>query len=291
MARTAKTEMMDVISYSFELKTRRIYFGKAPAYTASDDELTDFSEHSVDLAIKLLHRMEDMYKSKPIEIHVNSPGGDFYQFLRLADAIQCLTCQVIFVGSGLVASSAAYLMSVCDVRRLHKSTTVMLHEVRSGSTDGSSTDMSIDGDEVKRLRDLGINILVSNSRMSKEFWGTVCQRDLHLTPKECIELGIADEIIEYKKRGNLRKKRSNLLSREIDGKVAERIVKKLYSRVGLGNFPNVIVETRKPEPTDDNIVVDISPVPEFSESSHETSRKPLNISKVEENGEDSGKDD
>lgn len=252
----ATTELTDNLAYGVDLKNRRIYFG-VNLDMGDVSESTDFCASSVEMAVRAMHRMASEAPNKPIELHMSSYGGDTYAMLRLHDEILACPCQVKFFGSGPVMSSASFIMSVCDERNLQPNTVVMVHELSSGGG-GKHTDIKIDAAENMRLMNQLCSIYEANSRMPKEFWLDICQRDVYLTAGEAVSLGLADKIIEPKKRGNLRKARQAAMKKEVDAKEMKDLVKSLYDRTNRTRIPKIEFNDIKKEPADPHLFVDDS---------------------------------
>lgn len=249
------TELTDNLAYGVDIKNRRIYFG-INLDSAEPSESTDFSTASVEYAIRALHRMAKDAPGKPIELHMSSYGGDTYAMLRLHDEILACPCQIKFFGGGAIMSSATFIMAACDERYLYPNATVMVHEL-STSSDGRHTDIKIDAAENNRLMNQLCSIYEANSRMPKEFWMDIAQRDVYLSSNEAIKLGLADKIIEPKKRGNLRKIRQAAMRKEVDEKDMKNLVRSLYERTNRTRIPKLEMNEIKKEAVDPHIMVDI----------------------------------
>jgi hypothetical protein len=151
-------------------------------------------------------------------------------------------CQIKFFGSGEIASAAVYIMAVCDERWLSPNSCILVHDSPSGgysSTPNKLSDAYIDVAEARRLQDVCDNILANNTRMPLNFWTEISKRDAYLTAEEAILLGLADKIIEPKKRGTLRKTRLANLNAQIDKKELSRLIKSLYKRTQKGTLSHV----------------------------------------------------
>ena len=249
-----KIELDELLAYGVDLKNRRIYFG-SPLDGINDESIGDFTQASVELAVRALHKLSSDASGKPIELYVNSYGGSPYDMLRLYDEILACPCQVKFIGSGVVMSAATWIMAACDERLLHPNTTVMVHDGSDGF-EGKHTDAQIQAAEMRRLQDLLYDIYASNSRMPREFWQDVCQRDLYLTAQEAVMLGLADKIVEVKKRGNLRKVRQANLKKNPPNKDMRYLVQGLYARINKVKIPKIELNTPVKEPTDPHLVVE-----------------------------------
>lgn len=254
------TELTDNLAYGVDLKNRRIYFG-VNLDTADADDSTSFTLSSVEMAVRAMHRMATEAPNKPIELHMSSYGGDTYAMLRLHDEILACPCQVKFFGSGPIMSSASFIMSICDERNLHPNTVVMVHELSSGGG-GKHTDIKIDAAENNRLMNQLCSIYEANSRMPLEFWLDITQRDVYLTASEAVSLGLADRILEPKKRGNLRKARQAAMRKEIDEKDMKNLVKSIYERTNRTRIPKLEMNEVKKEAADPHLFVDESKTPD-----------------------------
>ena len=251
-----KSDLTDSLIYGIDLKARRIYFGIA--LDLGDESPSDFSPASIEMAVRSLHKMAQDAPGKPIEIHMNSYGGDPYAMLRLYDEILSCPCQIKFYGGGAIMSAATWILVVCDERYLHPHATVMVHDGWAGS-EGKHTDMQVWAAEEKRLQDLLYDIYTSNTRMPKEFWQDVCQRDLYLTASEAVSLGMADKIVEPKKRGNLRKARQAALKKTPDSAHMKRLLSDIYARINKVKVPKIELNPVSKEPVDPAVVVDDKP--------------------------------
>lgn len=265
-----KQEIIDYLVYGVDLKSRRIYFGNG-LDKDDDNGPTDFTAASVEVAIRAMHRMVADAPNKPIEIHMSSEGGDPYAMLRLHDEILACPAQVKFYGGGAIMSAATWIMVVCDERYLHPNATVMAHD---GSEDhgGKHTDVQISAAEMKRVQDTLYDIYTANTRMPKAFWEDVCQRDLYLSASEAVSLGMADKILEPKKRGNLRKSRQAALKKHVDAAEMQKIIESIYGRINKVKVPNIqlnpiVKEAADPAVFVDNSKIETTPKAEPTESS------------------------
>jgi ATP-dependent Clp protease protease subunit len=257
----AKSNLDDIFDLGVDVANRRIYFGASPDYPHEEgEEGSDFTWRSCELAVRAIHVLESK-SHQPIEIHMASPGGDPWHMRRLADTILSSPCQVKFFGGGIIASSATWIMAICDERYLYPGTAVLIHDSDKGEkgSAGHLTDLYIHSDEEKRLQNELNQIFADNSRMPKDFWDDIVKRDVWLTAEETLMLGLIDKIVEPKKRGNLRKVRQAALAQHPDKKDLNKLVKEIYRKsykTGLSKIevtipveqfdPDVVVVTEAP---------------------------------------------
>ena len=246
----------NILDNGIDLINRRIYFG---ALSESVDESgSDFTWRSCERAIRAIQVMELEAPKKSIELHMHSSGGCPYSMLRLMDVIQSCSCQIKFFGGGEISSAATWVMAVCDERYLYPNTLVVIHDSSAGSSEeipSKLSDAYIAMDGERHLQEKLNRIFADNSRMPVEFWNEMVKRDMYLSAEETITLGLADKIVEYKKRGNLRRMRIAALQKEPEHKEFNRLLRRLRDRTYMGK--NIHIELHIPEEQfDKNVVVD-----------------------------------
>lgn len=250
---TKKTDFERILSDGVDFKNRRIYFGDIS--NESEGECGAFYGSTVERVIRAIHKMASDYKHNPIELHMSSEGGDIDHMIRLYDAIQECPCQIKFYGSGIIMSSAVYIMASCDERYVSKNTQIMLHHAHYNAPFLSNTDFKIYADHITSwYHDKLISILTNNSRMPADFWAEITKRDLYLTPEEAIDLGLVDAIIAHKKRGNLRRKRIKNLNGNPPHNL-RKLIQSLNNRIDRGKALKIKLDIPQ-EKHDDDIYVE-----------------------------------
>lgn len=284
----AKTELEAYLVYGVDEKNRRVYFG-TDLVTSDPDDVGGFSQCSIEFAIRAIERMASDHPKTPIEIHMNSYGGDAYAMLALYDLMQTISCQIKFYGKGAIMSAATWIMCGADERHLYPNTRIMVHNGWTGAVEGKVTDAELAMEEEKYLQKRLEEIYAENSRMPFEFWHEVCKRDLYLSAEETIQLGLADRIIHPKKRGNYRKIRQHHLTQKIDKRKMNKLVVKLMERIqATPGKLEITINEHKPEPIDERLTIE--PMPEESRNAvhqnggSEEIRGPLERDDVDKGG-------
>lgn len=169
------------------LSQRIIYLGT---------EINDFVANNVIQQMMWLSTVDE----SPIDLYIQSPGGSVYAGLAIKDCMDILNkkgIQVNTIGTGLVASMGAYLLSAgTGKRRATKNCRIMLHSVSSG-TRGTIIDMEIDFNESKYLND-SLMVDIANFTKGKSTLEDIknkCQRDYYMSAEVAINSGIIDEKI------------------------------------------------------------------------------------------------
>jgi ATP-dependent Clp protease protease subunit len=187
-------EALSQIDYGIDVESSTLYmFGDI-----ADGTLYDFM-----LRIKaILHMRDEEKKNNPINIIINSDGGDVYEALGMIDFIQSLNVKVNTICRGRAMSAAALLLcSGTGVRAASKNSTIMFHEMSSGIY-GKSSDMKANVQHMEKLEEVLVQIMSENSNKDAKFWKETTLKDYYLSPEEALGLGVIDSIIEPKfKRG------------------------------------------------------------------------------------------
>lgn len=138
----------------------------------------------------------------PIHFYINSPGGSVYAGLGIYDVMQYISCPVHTYCVGLAASMGSLLLTAGAEGHRYSMphSRIMIHQPLGGAQ-GQCSDIQIQAQEIQDLKDQlnGIYINHSSKEMTMDKIIQETDRDNYLSPKDAIELGIIDQIIEKKK--------------------------------------------------------------------------------------------
>lgn len=223
------------LSHGIDFKNRSIRFGRILDNNASDEDnkdICDFDNDSVELAIRGINILLNISQNDPINLYMSSYGGDPLAMLKLYDRIQSCPCPVRFYGSGMIMSSATWIMCSCDERYLDANVSIMIHAGYTGAVSSVTIgEADINMKIEKKLMEKLYKIFSENSIMPEKFWREVCKKDTHLSAHEAIVLGLADEIIEKIDRNQMQTKKNINLSIKRDNKQLSKIIKDIYGRI------------------------------------------------------------
>ena len=134
-----------------------------------------------------------------INLYINSPGGSVSAGLSIYDTMQYLRCDVATYNVGMAASMGAVIFcgGVKGKRFLLAHARTLLHQpLLGGIMEGSATDLSIEAEEILRLRKQLYAILSSRSGKKIEQVEKDCDRNKWLDAQETIAYGLGDQILE-----------------------------------------------------------------------------------------------
>jgi ATP-dependent Clp protease protease subunit len=183
-------EALTQIDYGFDIETSSVLmFG----------DITDGTLYDLVLRIRaVLHMRDESKKKDPINIIINSDGGDVYEALGIIDFIQSLDVKVNTICRGRAMSAAALLLCAgTGIRAASKHSTIMFHEISSGIY-GKSSDMKANVQHTEKLEEILIDIICENSNEDSVFWKERILKDYYLSPEEALKLGVIDSIIQPK---------------------------------------------------------------------------------------------
>ena len=149
------------------------------------------------LTIAQLLFLQSENKDADINIYINSPGGSVTAGLAIYDTMQFVHCDVATFCIGQAVSMAAILLAAGTKGKRYclPHSRIMLHQPWGG-TRGSALDISIQAEEIMRLRERLNSLLVKHTGQPKERVDQDCDRDFFMTAKEAQEYGLVDEVLE-----------------------------------------------------------------------------------------------
>ena len=134
-----------------------------------------------------------------VHLYVNSPGGSVSAGLAVYDTMQYLRCDVATYNVGLSASMGAVILcgGAKGKRFLLPNSRTLLHQpLIGGVMEGSATDLSIEAEEIVRLRKVLYDIISARTGRPVDEVEKDCDRNKWLDAKETVAYGLADTILE-----------------------------------------------------------------------------------------------
>ena len=170
--------------YSRLLKDRIIFIG-----TAIDDNVSNLI-----IAQLLFLQMED--PDKEISIYINTPGGSVTSGLAIYDTIQFVKPDVNTFCVGQATSMGAVLLAAGrpGKRFALPHARIMIHQPWGG-VQGQATDISIQAQEILRLRSRIEEILAHHTKQNIDKIKKDTDRDYFMSAEEAKAYGIVDEVI------------------------------------------------------------------------------------------------
>lgn len=157
-------------------------------------------EGSALTAIMQLLYLDSESKTEPIQMYLNSNGGNIVHGLAIYDTIKYISAPVYITCTGLAASMGAFLLSCGEKghRAALKHSKILIHQplvTSRGAFSQKESDLRKLADGLMKDRQVLEQIMADNSNQPIEKMHAWCERDNWLTAEEAKEIGLIDEVI------------------------------------------------------------------------------------------------
>ena len=135
-------------------------------------------------------------------MYINSPGGSVYDGLGIFDTMQHVKPDIHTVCVGLAASMGAFLLAsgTKGKRSSLRHSRIMIHQPLGGAR-GQASDIRIQADEILFLKERLNTELSERTGKDYETIKNDTDRDFYMSPKEAVEYGLIDLVLDKKPVG------------------------------------------------------------------------------------------
>ena len=172
--------------YSRLLGERIVFVG-----STVDDEVANI------VNAQLLH-LESEDPDKDVALYVNSPGGDVYSGLAIYDTMQFIKPDVRTICVGIAMSIGAVLLAggAKGKRSALPNAKILIHQLWSPGFGGQASDVEIRAREAIGMKRRLEEILAEHTGRPLEQIVRDTERDNFMTPREALDYGLIDEVID-----------------------------------------------------------------------------------------------
>jgi ATP-dependent Clp protease protease subunit len=176
--------------YSRLLKDRILFVG-----TPIDDTVAN-------LIIAQLLFLEAEDPEKDINVYIHSPGGLVTAGLAIYDTMQYVKPAIATICVGQAASMGALLLAAGTKGKRYAlpNSRIMIHQP-SGGFQGQATDISIQAEEIIKIRKRLDEILAKHCNQPLDKVHNDSERDYFMSAEEAKAYGLVDEVIERAPKG------------------------------------------------------------------------------------------
>ena len=180
---TAKNDQAKDGLYEKILKTRSILLSG------------EINKDSADKFIKDLLVLE-AESNDPVKVFINSPGGDVDAGFAIYDMVRFVSCPVIMIGMGLIASAASLvLLAVPAERRVAlPNSSYLIHQPLSEMR-GNATDIEIHAMQLEKIKAKLNRIISEATGTDLEAVAADTDRDHWLDAEQAVAYGLISRII------------------------------------------------------------------------------------------------
>jgi ATP-dependent Clp protease protease subunit len=176
--------------YSLLLRNRLIFLG------------TPITDQVANLIVAQLLFLNQEDREAPINMYINSPGGQVYAGLAIYDAMQMISNPISTVAVGVTASFGTVLLAAGakGQRYALPHATIHLHQPLGGAQ-GQVTDIEIQAKEFLRLRTKLNEILMKHTGQPEDVIERDTERDFWMDSHTAVDYGLVDEVLEAQPKG------------------------------------------------------------------------------------------
>ena len=156
----------------------------------------EINKESADRFIKDLLVLESESKD-PVKVFINSPGGDVDAGFAIYDMVRFVSCPVIMVGMGLIASAASLiLLAVPAERRVGlPNSSYLIHQPLS-EMKGNATDIEIHALQLEKIKEKLNRIISEATGTALETVASDTDRDHWLDADQALAYGLISRIVK-----------------------------------------------------------------------------------------------
>lgn len=161
---------------------------------------TPITDQIANLIVAQLIYLSHEDAEAPIQMYINSPGGQVYSGLAIYDTMQMIPNDINTVALGATASFGTVLLTAGTKghRYTLPNATIHLHQPLGGAQ-GQASDIEIQAREVIRLKSRLNEILAFHTGKDLEIIEKDTDRDFYMTAEGAVEYGLVDEVLDPQK--------------------------------------------------------------------------------------------
>ncbi len=140
--------------------------------------------------------LEAQDPDKDIYFYINSPGGVITSGFSIYDTMNYIKPDIVTICMGQAASMGAFLLA-CGAegkRYALPNARIMIHQPLGGAQ-GQATDILIQAEEIKRLKDTLNHILAEKTGKKVKQIEKDTDRDNFMSAQEAVEYGLIDKVL------------------------------------------------------------------------------------------------
>lgn len=171
--------------FSLLLKNRIVFLG------------TPITDQVANVIVAQLLYLSSEDSESPIQMYINSPGGQVYAGLAIYDTMQMIKNPISTLAVGMTASFGTVLLTAGTKgqRNALPNATIHLHQPIGGAQ-GQASDIEIQAKEILRLKDHLNQILSNHTGQSLETIERDTNRDFYMDANRAVEYGLVDKVME-----------------------------------------------------------------------------------------------
>lgn len=141
--------------------------------------------------------LEKKYPKRPIQMFINSPGGEIAAGMAIYDAMNYVKVEIQTIAIGMAASMAAFLLcsGTKGKRCALPNSEILIHQPLGG-TQGQASDIILAAKHIENTRDRLNKIMAKNTGKTVKQIAKDTDRDYAMLAADALKYGLIDEVIE-----------------------------------------------------------------------------------------------
>ena len=141
-------------------------------------------------------QLEAISDTDTIELHINSNGGSVKEGVAIYNQLKQKGCHKVGYVDGVAYSIAFVILQACDERIMGVGTSALIHDMWV-EVAGNARELRTAADDLDVLMQSNRQIFMQRSNLDEQQLIEMMEKETFLTPDECLEYGLIDEIGEY----------------------------------------------------------------------------------------------
>ena len=155
----------------------------------------DVSVESCALLSRRLVELEKQNKLAPINIHIQSFGGDLLATFNVIDTIERIKCPTYSYVDGYAASAATLISVSCNKRFMGKRSLMLIHQL-SGGSEGTYGYMKQEMNNMDIYMEFARDIYLKHTKLNNDLLSDILKYDNKwMNSTLCLEYGLVDKIL------------------------------------------------------------------------------------------------
>lgn len=141
----------------------------------------------------------DELSPKPLDIRIDSCGGDVYEGFGIASAIQRYEGETTVYVDGIAASAASYIAVMADKVVMSDFAQLMIHDAWT-YTSGNAAELLVAAERLEAVDGIMAGIIAARSGMDVDDVRAAMDAETWYDAQAAVDAGLADEVVQTEQR-------------------------------------------------------------------------------------------
>lgn len=163
-------------------------------------DIVDYKWYEEDVTANDVRNKLALFNGTELNVHINSYGGDVFTGIAIYNLLKNLKAHVNVYVDSCACSIASVIAMAGDTIYMPKNTLMMIHNCWTFAQ-GNSKDLRKQADDLDVIMEASIESYMTKFKGTREELQELLDNESWLTASECVELGLADEILLQNEEG------------------------------------------------------------------------------------------